>query len=197
MRLISQAVFDHILELAEVETIDSGNENSKEVDNLEIVVPEGFSPLSETLIDPNKTSSTTGKGGQGRRSHYDAKWVGRLAEETVFEFLKTRAFANNVKWLERDGIRPGWDIEYTDRNGQIIRIEVKGTSLTKMGSCEITGNEWRAAEKHRSSYRLYIVTGVRRGKGPKISEVADPFALPLAHPDFLVPPRYRLTLAQN
>jgi len=202
VREVSEQEFDEIQKFGITTPADRVKSVQVEIEPeqiFEVLVPNSLTPLDETLVERRQS----GRGGRGKKSagrrasHHTAKWVGQLAEETVYEYLKAKYKPKDVRWLEREGIRPGWDIEYKDGSNSLIRVEVKGTTLSKMANCEITANEWRAAEQHRSSYRLYFVTGVGRGKEPKISEMSDPYGIAQDHPSRLVPTAYRYELVAD
>jgi hypothetical protein len=202
VREVSEPDFDEILKLGVINPVGRGVAIQLEIDpeeHYEVIVPSSLTPLTDTLVERRSLGTSGGgnKSGGRRATHHTAKWVGRLAEETVYEYLRAKYKPKDVRWLEREGIRPGWDIEYIDESNSLIRVEVKGTTLSKMANCEITENEWRAAEQHRSSYRLYFVTGVGRGKEPKISEMTDPYGIAQDHPDRLVPTGYRYELVSD
>jgi hypothetical protein len=93
------------------------------------------------------------------------------------------------------GIRPGWDIEFTNTTDELHRVEVKGTTLRKMTDCNVTGNEWRAAVSHGPAFSLYLVTDVGGQNVPKLSKVENPAAQIKKQPELLEPTAFRLNLS--
>lgn len=86
----------------------------------------------------------------------NAKIYGDRAEEIVFEYLRNKN-VDRLKWVAKDGDKPGWDIEYFE-NENLIAIEVKGTSGKQFLSVDITSNEWDAAIFLGARYHLALVT---------------------------------------
>ena len=48
---------------------------------------------------------------------------------------------STIRWRAQEGYTPGWDIEYADERGNIVAIEVKGTTGYAFPNVELTGNE--------------------------------------------------------
>lgn len=112
-----------------------------------------------------------------RHSSRRAKQIGDRAEELVYRWLKQNssyARADSVTWLARIGETPGWDIGYTNIDGDDIAVEVKGTDLARFSSIEMTKNEWEAARNLNERYVIALVVSVS-SKYPKISLLWNPF----------------------
>ena len=78
-----------------------------------------------------------------------------------------------IHWAAREGETPGWDIQYIDADGELVAIEVKGTSATAFTSIELTSGEWNAARKLGVRYWLYLVANCL-GVSPKIQALPNP-----------------------
>jgi len=114
-------------------------------------------------------------GGVGRSK--EAKAIGDLGEEAVFEHLKatlSEAQRTSLRWVARDGETPGWDIQYLDRDGGLVRVEVKSTTTTEFQAFEMTANEVRAATLHGKHYHLYLVANCRVPGRRRFQVVVDP-----------------------
>ncbi|CAA9336651.1 MAG: hypothetical protein AVDCRST_MAG68-3399 [uncultured Gemmatimonadetes bacterium] len=110
-----------------------------------------------------------------RRSAY-AKRIGDRAEDVVMHFLRGTLAAEEAKTLRhpaREGETPGWDIEFTHRDGALVGIEVKGTAGPSFGSIEWTANERNAARRLGARYWLYLVAECTSGN-PKVQAIQDP-----------------------
>lgn len=117
-------------------------------------------------------NSSTGKhGGYSKQS----KTTGDAGEKAVIKFLETCGQdISDIRWVANEGETPGWDVEYRDGNGHLIKVEVKSSQSKTITSVELTANEWRAAEEHRSSFRLALV-GACLSLEPIIEFIDDPF----------------------
>ena len=96
-----------------------------------------------------------------------------------------------LEWVAREGLTPGWDIQYQRADGERVAVEVKGTTGPKFPSIEVTAGEWLAAEKEGASYELYLVANVLAA--PLIAKIRDPFQLADSGHIELVPMSWRLT----
>jgi hypothetical protein len=83
--------------------------------------------------------------------------------------------ASSVVWVAQQGRTPGWDIEFTDENGALIAVEVKGATGGIFQSIELTAQEWNAAKDKRRHFWLVLVANCL-GSQPKVSLIRDPFA---------------------
>ena len=105
--------------------------------------------------------------------------IGNRAEEIVYRLLQDESPVmgyQSVRWVAREGEKPGWDIEVVDRRGVFHSVEVKGASGKIFPSIEVTAAEWQAAEERRERYWLFLVTECA-GKHPKIQQIKDPVSL--------------------
>lgn len=89
-----------------------------------------------------------------------AKAIGDVAEGLVFKFLAReldKIGGSDLRWISREGKKPGWDIQFTNSSDAIIAVEVKGTSAQAFNRLELTHNEWQAALCHKDRYWLFLV----------------------------------------
>lgn len=59
----------------------------------------------------------------------NALQIGRRAEEIVLRYLHEHSGelqASNIRWIAKEGLTPGWDIQYANAAGETISVEVKG-----------------------------------------------------------------------
>ena len=113
----------------------------------------------------------------GRRNPKRAKEIGDRAEELVYHWLRDNrpgVLRDSVDWLAQRGETPGWDIEYTDQSGARIAVEVKGTTVARYTSIELTANEWNAAGAERDKYMIALVTSAF-AQEPGIAMLRDPY----------------------
>lgn len=133
-------------------------------------------PLS--LIRKRKLSNGRHGGSSGGRPYSkDSKEVGDAAERAVFEHLMKTLTVSEVaslRWVSKVGETPGWDMEYTNDANELVAVEVKGTKAPMFASIDISGNEWRAAEKKGDLYYLYLVAEAL-SQAPVISSLRNPF----------------------
>jgi hypothetical protein len=115
--------------------------------------------------------SFSGSGGYSRQS----KTTGDAGELIVFEYLKKHeAGISELRWVAQAKETPGWDIEYKDKSGTLICVEVKSSQSKSISGVELTSNEWRAAEEQRGNYRLALVAQCL-SLNPIIQFIEDPF----------------------
>ncbi len=94
---------------------------------------------------------------------------GFIAESKVYNtLLKKIGSSGSVEWISGNGVRAGqtkekdgddscgYDIRYTDAEGKLHYVEVKGTSS---GNLEfiLTKNEFNFAQQHKEQYELWFV----------------------------------------
>ena len=150
---------------------------TKDIESL-LAGPEGGEiPLEEE--DQGRVITDGARMGGGRRLSLMAAIVGRRAEEIVIKHLMSTLGedeANSLCWVSREGLTPGWDIEYVNVGGEPVKIEVKGTTGNIFQNIDVSPNEWKAAEDQGANYWLYIVTGCL-GTKPQMDRIRDPFSL--------------------
>jgi len=166
VRPISEERFYKILELAELNLVKTGNDAEPIiVTELPAIANVNISLTTSSLI---KTVSPKGKSGN-RESSYNyfnskkSTLHGNQGELLVMKHLQETLTDMEAKTLRHHAIeneKDGYDISYTDFNGQRIYIEVKATSAPSFPNFIITINELMTAEKHGLAYRIYLVNRV-------------------------------------
>lgn len=132
---------------------------------------------SETLLIHRPKTSGKPLLAPGRRNPKRAKEIGDRAEELVYHWLRDNrpgVVRDSVDWLAQRGETPGWDIEYIDQSGARIAVEVKGTTVLRFPSIELTANEWKAAGTERDKYIVALVTSAF-AQQPCIAMLTDPY----------------------
>jgi hypothetical protein len=117
--------------------------------------------------------------GANRRSGR-AKEIGDKAEALVLKWLRDTLpedQAETLVWEADEGRKPGWDIQY-EADGEVIGIEVKGTTRSEFPAFEVSANEWEAAKKLRGRFRLVLVARCESDR-PRIHVIEDPWRLTL------------------
>ena len=122
-----------------------------------------------------KHANTGGKTGGYYSRSTEAKVIGDLAEEIVFNKIlrkqKNEGLISDLKNVASDNV--GYDLEYKDSNGTLIGVEVKGTKMKKFHNIKITRNEWEKAKKLKDNYHLYVVTDCK-SKSPRYDIIKNP-----------------------
>ena len=158
----------------------------------------------EPRVFKKRKSDSSGNSNTGsRRYSKKSDKVGKLGEEIVFEFEKSKLvkenrqdLADRVNWHRDDaGNRtPGWDITSFNKDGQEIYIEVKASEGQKISDVELTINEWIQAEKNIESnqYKVYLVSDVF--SNPIIEVIENPALMVKKEQLTLNVARYQLLL---
>lgn len=158
---------------------------------------QSMTEANHPLIVPRDPVATSGEAilRLGRYTRETAK-IGRRAEELVCEYLKANASRlklKGIRWVAREGLTPGWDIEFVDEHDQLNAIEVKGTTGPLFGSIDITIGEWNAALRMADQYWLYLVANCC-GMHPVIQRIQNPAQLQYEGFAYLSPTVYRFSL---
>nr|WP_121272494.1 YDG/SRA domain-containing protein [Pedobacter schmidteae] len=114
---------------------------------------------------------------------------GNQGELLVMQHLRktlTKVEASTLRHHAAENEKDGYDISYTDLNGDPVYIEVKATSAASFPSFIITINELTSAERYGAAYHVYLVNKVT-SKDVKIELVKDIAGL-LDKGDFLKSP---------
>lgn len=128
-----------------------------------------------------------------RRSKYSAA-LGRRGEEIVLQYLRqtlSPSEASTLRWPAAEGEVPGWDIEFTS-SGELIAIEVKASGGPAFPSIDLSANEWNAAIRLGTAYRVVLVGQVRT-RSPLVEVIVDPASLVRQGRILLEPAVWRLT----
>lgn len=84
--------------------------------------------------------------------------IERAAIKAVMDYYEK----NNFKIVSRELEKVGWDLEAVgNATGEVLYVEVKGTDA-KDFLVELTPNEYRALQNHRTRYRVAIVSSALR-----------------------------------
>jgi hypothetical protein len=195
VRTLPQDTFDRILALAghapshaimEVPAPDANRVSIREASE-PLLVPRGTEALAVAASDQIST-----------RNSRTAVLVGRRAEEIAWQYLRQRANelgARNIRWIAAEGGTPGWDLQYETEQGEIIAVEVKGTTAERFASIDLTAGEWAAAEALGDRYWLYLVADCSTCT-PTIYRLQNPFGNVQSRAAILTPVVYRFTATQ-
>lgn len=141
-------------------------------DNAQLSRIDVYGKIEELLdipaINEERRSARSGRRGGGGQT---ANLIGKVAEQWVYRKLHRMGVTNLVHHSMR-GETPGYDLSFTDSEGKFQAVEVKGTSLAKMKGFNLTGNEFKAAEKLKENYTLWLITNV--GQNPQKNLVNNP-----------------------
>jgi hypothetical protein len=88
----------------------------------------------------------------------------------AMNFAKEKLASKFSNIVDVDKLNHGYDLEAQGEAGEAVQIEVKGQSTD--ADVELTGNEARAAKKHRESFYLCVVCSIP--ESPIIYLVQDP-----------------------
>ena len=110
----------------------------------------------------------------------DIKKIGRWGEEFVKSMLKKEypSPEYNIIDLNQDTCGIGYDFDIEKNGETIVHIEVKTTTHSFMGEINVSGNQWKLAQKYYNEgkgdkYHIYIVSDAGT-KNAKIIEVKNP-----------------------
>jgi hypothetical protein len=192
IRPLPQDVFEKIMDLA---GIAPGVENESVTlpDLRDVTVREAESAL---LVPRNPTTAGGAPNVSGGRYTRSAAPIGRRAEEIARRFLLEHSDAlgaKNIRWISREGLTPGWDIQYEHDDGEFIAVEVKGTTGPVFGSIDITAGEWKAALTMADRYWLYLVANCC-GTEPILQRMQNPARLLQTGAAELAPVVYRFSV---
>jgi Domain of unknown function (DUF3883) len=188
VRPLPQDVFDKIMALAGV-ALAVTNDPITLPELQTVTIKESHAPL----LVPRKLTAAGSSDVSGGRYTRNAAPVGRRAEEIAHHFLLEHSEelgATKIRWLAREGLTPGWDLQYENQMGEVIAVEVKGTTGPVFGSIDITVGEWRAALTMSDRYWIYLIANCC-GTEPLIQRVQNPARLLEAGEAELAPVVYR------
>ena len=112
--------------------------------------------------------------GYFRKSH-ESKKIGDLGEKIVLNrILMQKQNSGDLSELEHVASQnKGYDIQYRDKNGNLVGIEVKATKMAQFHNIHITSNEWETAKEMGNNYHLYLVADCKN-KNPKFHIIINP-----------------------
>ena len=134
------------------------------------------------LLIPRRPVAARGQGIEGdgnARYSRNAARIGNRAEEVAHKYIMDNATvlgAKNIRWVAKQGLTPGWDMQYEDQGGNVIAVEVKGSAGPRFANIDITAGEWKAANERGSRYWIYLVAGCC-GTTPTIQRLQNPASL--------------------
>lgn len=105
----------------------------------------------------------------------DAKFIGDRGEEIVYNYLsKTlkKDELSTLRWLAKEGEKPGYDISYVNQDLKTVCVEVKTTGGAKFNGFNLTKNELFAAKKKGTLYKIYLVSNCF-SLSPKLSIIKN------------------------
>lgn len=125
----------------------------------------------------------------GQKSNQQKQTIGMVAEMIVYETLCEDENIETIKWISKyaariDSTYPGYnsygtdglgyDIEYTDKEGNKYYVEVKGKS-DNTNCFEITDQELKKAQNEKEYYQVFFVTNVLHESARRIKNLGNPF----------------------
>lgn len=157
--------------------------------NSEDISIEDISTCSVNLSSSWAAPKVGGNRFDGGASDKKKKLIGQVAEMIVFEKLKT--LHDNTEWVSKfaskvakthigynpegqDGL--GYDILYTDSEGNKHFVEVKGTS-DERDSFEISRFEIETAQRNKEFYQIFFVTHTLDNTKRRIKNLGNLFLL--------------------
>lgn len=158
--------------------------NFGQEDPLEVDYPELFSQQEDAEIivdfveDLLVEKKTKAKGGKGllhpQRRSKQSKVVGDMAENFVYQLLLNSGIPN-VKATQVEHVadqKLGWDIQYRNECGDLIRVEVKGSTAPRFSNFDLTINELNSLREYKDGYHFYLV-GSCMSNSRKIQIITD------------------------
>ncbi|VVP47443.1 hypothetical protein PS896_05183 [Pseudomonas fluorescens] len=157
--------------------------NFAQEDPLESEYPELFSNLKTdevkvVFVDDLlavKKPSLKGKNSRiSQRRSKQSKLIGDMAEHFVYHLLLNGGVPSvNASQVEHVADQKlGWDIQYNNEYGDLIRVEVKGSTAPKFNNFELTINELNSLQQHTSNYHFYLV-GSCMSESRKVQVITD------------------------
>lgn len=192
IRNLPQHTFDRILQLAGIAV--GADQDAIELPGLSVLsIEESLTPL----LVPRRPN-LAGNVSEYPRARYakNATLIGSRAEEIVHRFLMENATelgAKNVRWISREGLTPGWDLQYENYAGDVVAIEVKGSAGPIFASIDVTLGEWKAALAMKDRFWLYLVANCC-GVKPSIQRIQNPAILLESGVAALAPIVYRFSM---
>jgi hypothetical protein len=174
-RLITKEIYHTILSSADIQEGDP-------INIIPLIPLDNVTPTASinSLLKIQTSKSGNKTVGSGNvQSYYspNAKKIGDRGEEIVFKYLKetlSTIEAESLRWLAKEKLTPGYDIEYTTDNGVKLCIEVKSTAAKAFTQFLFTINELNAAQTHHKNYVVYLVSECF-SQNPKIDKISNPF----------------------
>jgi hypothetical protein len=102
------------------------------------------------------------------------------------KFVREKLGAKTITHRAGLGEKPGWDFDYTDDEGVLHRVEVKGTVAAAFTSIDLTVGEYKASMTHQKDYWLYLIANCLTDH-PKVQRIRNPSAK-LANKEWIASP---------
>ncbi|WP_447042566.1 DUF3883 domain-containing protein [Vreelandella sp. H-I2] len=110
-----------------------------------------------------KEGTNERKAAYSTRRSSESKKIGDEAELFVYNLLKDGKIdlvkTETVKNVASEKV--GWDIQYENESGDLVKVEVKGTVGKQFLNFEITQNELEKLSDPANLYHIYLVAGCR------------------------------------
>ncbi len=136
--------------------------------------------LLQLLAPPSGEQSNARKSSSVKQYSKRSKFIGDAAEELFYLYLCAQETDINrreqIKWVARDGVTPGYDIEDGRQPDCVVGYEVKGTTGPTFPSFLMTENELRASRSMGKRYVIVLVSNCL-GTKPLFEKIVDPAAL--------------------
>lgn len=120
----------------------------------------------------------------GGSASEDKEKIGLVAEKMVYELLSEKPDYSQIKWVSKNAAKAnitpegddshGYDIEYLDREGNKIYVEVKGKNNEEKVFI-ISMNELKTAFDKREKYRLIFVANTLDNESRDFIDLGDLF----------------------
>ena len=181
VREIDKELYTKLLTLAGI-TIKgepSTQEDVSEESMLDIIEAPNMSliTIKQSNINPMKVSSEVNK---NNKQFYakNSKKVGDRGEEIVKKFLEEslpEVESSTIRWVASENEKPGYDLEYFDKENNHHCIEVKATTAKSFTEFILTINEWNAAIE-KEFFEICLVTQCLSNT-PEIYRLGNPAQL--------------------
>lgn len=180
VRLIDEETYNSIIAKVGYKVIEPIETNEISLLNDVLPIPLDDIHYIVNTVNPLKIQSKKeAKNSQGsKRYTKNSKKTGDRGEEIVYKYLKDKAPEENykdIRWLAKENITPGYDIEYIDHNDQRHCVEVKATATGSFVDFILTVNEWRAAME-QEYYEICLVSKCLSAN-PEIYHLGNPYQL--------------------
>lgn len=174
VRRLNEVTYLRILDAAGIEDesssgVVSPSTNIPPID--EVVIPSGTTHL---ILPPKKpVGNSKPSTGSTNRFSKTAKLIGDRAEAIALRWIEANVDGvHDIRWVAQEGLTPGWDIEFRDNSGELVAVEVKGTSGSLFTSFELTSNELSASRKMGYCYLLILVADCL-GTTPQVQTIPN------------------------
>ena len=179
VRKLSDQIFERILAAAGISFLRK-NDLRSAIPQLPNIHAIEIQETSESLIAPllNSPSGASSPSTAGRaRWSRNAKIAGDRSEEIVARYIQEKVpGVTAFRHVAVEGETPGWDMEYTDADGNFCAVEVKGSSGSAFVNFDLTDGELSAARRLGRKYWIYLVSDCF-SSSPKLQRIQDPAAM--------------------